>query len=362
MKPKRLFLFPSLLYLLTIPHTVFTFASSFNSCANTIEEEECDIVLEHGLCLYNGDKLLFADAQPEGLIGHWTFDDYKGLDTSGNHNHANSLLKPGPGMGGIGYSVAVGGKDYVTIPNSASFDAKVFSVTFWVFLIKGQETAQETKFCPLLVKGSKNKEKSEQTPAILFDKKERTLKVAVTTTENDAETEGEFINSKAKLSYNRWTHIAVVRQERKLKLYVNGILDSVIQTIGWTITNTSPLYVGNAPFAEEECDIPAYIDEMRFYTRGLNEEEIEAEASPALGNINPNFVQLGCINCSIKQAAESCVEGYHLCSTIELHSGVYQVARTMGWTSWNSKIWSYSAIKQNIEGKDEVGLGICCID
>ena len=343
-------------------------SSQLKTKSTMVEDEECDIVLEHGLCLYNGDKLLFADAKPEGLAGHWSFDDYRGLDSSGNHNHASSPIRPGPSMGGSAYSANIGQGNYITIPNSEDFNSRVFSITFWVFFIRDNledpESIQGLRMCPLLYKGNEDKAKNEnaRAPAILLDRKERTIKVTVSTTANDTTTEGESITSNSRLPFNRWVHIGVVRLDKKIRLYVNGILDSVLQTLGSTLSNDYPLYVGNTPWTEEECTISAYVDELRYYVRDLVEQEIEAEASPALGNMNPSFVQLGCVNCPITQAAESCIEGYHLCSTIELHSGVVQIARSLGWTKWNSRIWSFSATKQAAELTEGLGLGICCIN
>lgn len=49
--------------------------------ANTLNESSifsydlCDLVTEAGICLFNGEKVLTGDAQPKGLIGHWSFDD-----------------------------------------------------------------------------------------------------------------------------------------------------------------------------------------------------------------------------------------------------------------------------------------------
>jgi len=102
-------------------------------------------------------------------------------------------------------------------------------------------------------------------------------------------------------------------------------------TDGSNVPNDSPLFIGNSPDYIDTCDIPGYVDEFRYYTRVLEDYEIEAEASPALGNVQPSFVLLGCIDCPSKQANVSCIEGYHLCTTIELHSAGYQVAKAMGW-------------------------------
>jgi len=104
------------------------------------------------------------------------------------------------------------------------------------------------------------------------------------------------------------------------------------------------------------------IDELRYYNIPLSENFIQAEASPVLGSIEPSFIELGCINCSLKEAAVACVEGYHICTSVELHTGGYQVARNMGWLSWNTHIWSHSALKNEKEFDKLKGLALCCSD
>jgi len=86
------------------------------------ENENCDIVLDSGLCLYNGKKLLFDENLPEGLAGFWSFNDGKGADLTGNHNNVKGGIKNGPGYGGSGYSAVIGDGQYITIPASAIFD------------------------------------------------------------------------------------------------------------------------------------------------------------------------------------------------------------------------------------------------
>lgn len=134
--------------------------------------------------------------------------------------------------------------------------------------------------------------------------------------------------SNARMPHGRWAHIAIVRAESKIKLYFNGILDSIAPTDGFTLTNKHPLYLGGTPWHNEDCNVPMLMDEVRIYNRPLHEAEIEAEASPALGNIEPSYIQLGCVNCLLEKASKSCIEGYHICTSIELHSGGYQIART----------------------------------
>ena len=49
-------------------------SKSFNE-SSLFSTELCDLITEGGICLFNGEKVLTSDAQPKGLIGHWSFDD-----------------------------------------------------------------------------------------------------------------------------------------------------------------------------------------------------------------------------------------------------------------------------------------------
>ena len=237
----------------------------------------------------------------------------------------------------MGSSAFFNGFDYLEIPHSQDFTSKVYSVTFWLYLIKEYtEDLKQKKglrWCPILQKGVDDTFENIffRSPAIFFDRKERVLKAAVSSTAGNSQPQGEMLFSNAKIPYHRWTHIALLVTDTKIKLYVNGILDAVNATEGRATINDMSFFVGNTPWHIEDCNVPSYIDELRFYNRALMEEEIEAEAAPALGGVEANYVNLGCINCGLEQASKACLDGYHLCTSIELHTGGYQVARAMGW-------------------------------
>lgn len=73
---------------------------------------------------------------------------------------------------------------------------------------------------------------------------------------------------------------------KRVRLYVDGILDSTMVTqgkpltrarapilslgrpdfSGFTRTNDLPMYIGGAPYSEEVCDLPVLVDELRVYS------------------------------------------------------------------------------------------------
>jgi len=111
------------------------------------------------------------------------------------------------------------------------------------------------------------------------------------------------------------------------------------------------------------------MDNVRYYTRELSINEIQAEAASAWGSVQPDAVSLGCQDCTLAVASTSCISGYHLCTTVEIHAYGFQVATAQGWLT-QGNIWSYNALadqESSEEGSEEeegadTGLGLCCIN
>lgn len=310
-----------------------------------------------GICLYGGRKVLLPDAVPEGLVGRWTFDAVKPLDTSGHHNHAKGVAAAGPGVGTRGASASFTGRDPLEVPHSASFASKEFAVTFWVYLANAPASTGVDRFCPLLHKGQLN---SDMSPSLQVNTRSRFFRL-MQATDSAEHPDGEAIVSAARLPVQRWTHVAIVRKAHGMQLWINGVLEGEKFGTAATILNEGPLFVGGVPWFRDQCGLNVLIDELRFFARTISRDEIAAEAAPAMGGIEPGFMHFGCKECSVVKASESCREGYHLCTGMELHTGGYQAARTMGYLDWTSRVWTHGNIKE--EGiADKLGVGLCCTD
>lgn len=225
-------------------------------------KEECDIVAPGAICLFDGKKVLLPDAVQKGLVGHWTFDEVKPIDSSGRSNHAMHSIAAGPGVLGRGASAMFNGFDYVSIPHSEDFDGSDFSVTFWMYLYKDPKALNThgEALCPILRKGAAGK----SAPGILLNTHTGKVTVRLTTT-SEAET-AESLVSEGKVRKKAWVHVALVRKGAMTKLYLNGVLDKEKTTRGATQSNKGNLFIGGTPDRIEKCHLAMYVDEMRFYS------------------------------------------------------------------------------------------------
>lgn len=336
---------------------------------------KCETDLSGPICYsYAGRRqTLLPPAVPNGLVAHWNFDSDMALDSSGNGNHGVTELMHGPSPAGGGHS-AVFTSNFMMVPNSAALKAPDFTYSFWIYLVDDGIPASAGKsatWCPLIRKGihQVTTEQFASAPALLFSHRTGHLRAEVTTTMRGTE-DGEHVDSNARLLPNRWVHIGLVHHNshNSLLLYVNGILDVVVNTQGTLVTNDYPLYVGGDPFTQEQCGFTVYMDELRVYSHAVPPHQLEAEAAPALGGTDPSYVRLGCIHCTLEEAAKSCPANRHVCNSMELHTGGYQVARSLGWLASGTHVWTHAAIVKGADaemaskgaGDSSPGLSLCC--
>jgi len=337
-------------------------------------DDTCDVTSSGGpVCFAGQQAALLPPAVLPGLVGRYTFDEAAALDSSGYGHHAGADYEHAPAPGGLGHSAKFT-KSFVTIPNSKELELKDFTYTFWVFRPEeeGSDPFDDTaQWCPLIRKGVHVATAREfaNSPALFLSPSSGQLRLATTTETTQKKSDGEFVDSNARVLPNRWVHVAAVHHSSKLMLYVNGILDSVTVLKSPIMPNKNPLYVGGDPFTTEMCGHTIYMDELRVHNHAITPHELQAEAAPALGGADPSFVHFGCSKCSLMEAAKSCPASRHICSSLELHTGAYQVARNLGWIRAGSHVWTSAALEQAEKdplgqttghGGPAVGLGLCC--
>lgn len=310
----------------------------------------CNAVLSSSICINGGGKVLAPLAAPRGLVGHWTFDDALDLDHSGMGNHAKQPVPHGPGLHGMGTSAKFDGTNYLEIPHSEHLDAQDFCVTFWLYLL-GDSTGE---WRSIVHKGSRDQ---ERTPTFFLEPQSRGLEFFVSTTDT-SQPAGERLWSNTFIPLQRWTHVAGCAEGRNLRLYINGLLDAENTTIGNPITNQGPMYVGGDVW--RSGGVQSYMDELRFFSRALTTDEIQASASGALGGVEPSFVELGCMGCTLDTCPKSCRRGYRICSSRDMKGGAYMVARSMGWANSETRLWTAEDSREAGDTPNASGLCVCC--
>eukprot|EP00299_Pterocystis_sp_00344_P001308 c11141_g1_i1.p1 GENE.c11141_g1_i1~~c11141_g1_i1.p1 ORF type:complete len:584 (+),score=112.81 c11141_g1_i1:49-1752(+) len=323
--------------------------SSSSGAAAT--SSRCDMVVASSVCVEGGKKIIAPDAVPRGLIGHWDFDDTYGLDSSGLGHHAKQAPAVGEGLHGVGASARFDATSMLEIQHSDHFSSQDFCVSLWLYLLADSTGDWRT----LLHKGNRD---HERTPTLFLEPQTRGLEFFVSTSDT-TQPSGERLWSNTFIPLRRWTHIAACAEGRNLRLFINGILDAENTTIGTPVMNQGPMYVGNDPW-RTKGGVASYVDELRYYTRALSADEIQAQAQHPLGGVEPVFVELGCMGCTLDSCPKSCRRGYRLCTSRDLFSGAYQVARGMGWANSETRIWSAEDVREGGDTPDASGLCMCC--
>lgn len=347
----------------------------------------CDVVLSDPIC-YGSEsfvgrrQVLLPNAVPSGLVAHYNFDADLAVDVTGNGNHAETELVHGPSPAGSGHS-ALFNNNFMMVPDSAWFGMKDFTYSFWVYLQEESVTRHASRsatWCPLLRKGIDDHATKQyaSAPGLLFNHKTGQLRAQVTTTIKGVK-DGEHVDSNSRLMANRWMHVSMVHHHarKSLILYVNGILDTALSTQGVMVSNHYPLYIGGDPYNQYDCGFTLYIDDVKVYSHAVPPHQLSAEASPSLGGVDSSYVRLGCLSCRVEEAAKRCPKNRHICTSVELHTGGYQVARSLGWLPAGTHVWTQAAVVKAAEAamgmptlppaglrpadaESSVGLGLCC--
>lgn len=85
----------------------------------------------------------------------------------------------------------------------------------------------------------------------------------------------ERLTSKEPIQINRWTHVGLISEHNKIRLYFNGTLDCQRTSTGALRGNRHPLYVGKVPDGAMRLDgvrggVEGSIANLRYFTRALS--------------------------------------------------------------------------------------------
>ena len=203
----------------------------------------------------------------EKLEAYFSFQDCKLFDQSGNGS-SGAILGDTNCLCGVrdtGFYFDGSGDALLLVgPLADIFTTSDFSVGFYMRL-----TDQGAIGGSQVVMAKQANCNLQDAFSIRYTQKTNTISSSIS--ENDT----LFTTVQAKLNPNQcWHYITVTRSNTRYSLYVNGVLrDSKTSKARIDLTSTSPLKI-----AEPVCTIDqpfhGTLDELRFYSKALNEDEI----------------------------------------------------------------------------------------
>lgn len=316
--------------------------------------EDC-LEVPQSICLNSDDGKSFVVTRPAvtpDLVAWYRFDKSLPIDDSGHREHLLdqqyqlTQFPVGPGIMGKGGSISFDGHGYRVAKHTEAWESSCFTAALWLYLLEDSVGGWRTIF-------SKGSNPGELMPGLMLRPDERRLHARVSP---QAESSDGSLDSVGLIPLRRWTHIAVTSTGSVLRLFVNGLQDGEVIIEG-ADPSSGDLHIGRDPW---RAGIKGYVDDFRWYNRGLSPGEIQAMLFPSLTGIGTDFVHLGCSSCSFTDAVRSCKDRSHLCSLQELFAGGFHTARVMGWLANSPEVWYHNEQSNDLfTGMRK--LGLCCL-
>lgn len=190
-------------------------------------------------------------------------------------SHSGAVLGAAPAEdrhGGIGGALAFnGGSDHVTVPSSEelNFGEGDFTIAFWLFL--NDRHFERT--------GIMNKDSYQNTPDMTATGWVFNVNRGIgIETRQVMRGSGPITHARTpeeSIQLKRWYHLAAVRQDRTLTLYVDGVL-SAVQREGSVanLSSSAPLEFGQVSLRQQNMN--GRLDDVWIFRRALTREEVVA--------------------------------------------------------------------------------------
>lgn len=204
-----------------------------------------------------------------GLVAHYTFEGNLNDATGNTSNAGIEVGTPAYSCGVFGQALLLdGANDQVRIPNTANvageFDREDFTVAFY--------------FKPIGLNGTQyliSKRDTSCTNArkffVRYVPNSRTINTFLA---QDAEKDANLLTVANNLAC--WQHLAIVRLDNRVFVYLNGQLRSNLGTASRINLETQgPLYIGGSEcIGGVETPFSGLIDDVRIYRRALDASEV----------------------------------------------------------------------------------------
>ncbi len=208
---------------------------------------------------------------PAGLIGHWTFDDGTGADSSGNGNDgAVNGAVPDAGRIGAGSLDFDGANDHVDAGN-IDVPGNEFTLSAWVNSDNLQNCGRNAD-CRIASKATGTSTEDHFFMLSTFKssgsvKLRFRLKIAGSTQ--------TLIASSGTLNTGVWHHVAATYDGIEMKLFLDGVDVGSLAVSGTiSVDPTVPFWIGGSPLVATSKPWDGTIDDVRLYNRALSAAEI----------------------------------------------------------------------------------------
>ncbi|MFQ5906161.1 MAG: LamG domain-containing protein [bacterium] len=196
------------------------------------------------------------------LVGYWPFDEGTGNvtgDASGNGNDGELIDNPAWVLGKFGSALEFAGGNYVNVPDSDSLDlTDAATVTCWFKLTAG--LTETTRMI------SKN-----NSIFVMFDFGDKATLDLLIKPNND------FVESTTTdWVIGEWYHFAGTYNGDALRIYINGVLEGESTGVPPIATSDLELWIGADDWQLPNSSFAGAIDDVRFYSAPLAEDEIGA--------------------------------------------------------------------------------------
>ena len=212
-------------------------------------------------------RLVPTQAVAQGLVGHWSFDNCNGNDTSLMANHGTVTGAPVCVPGKVGNALRFNGSsDWIVVPSSASFPKNAITLSYWIH--------RENNAVGATLQNYLSKDLAFQ--SYLMSDGALTAGLWLGTPGYWSQYGG--VSTTPLPTLTDWVHFAFTYENitRRAKLYVNGVLasDAVDADANALVRESSnPLFLGRNGSANV-YHIRGLLDEVRIYDRALSSQEV----------------------------------------------------------------------------------------
>ncbi|MEI6746785.1 MAG: LamG domain-containing protein [Methylococcaceae bacterium] len=213
------------------------------------------------LCLSMGISQNANADLKDGLVAHWSFDDCRATDNSGNGHDGTLGGNPQcvDGVKGKAFSLD-GVDDYFNVENSPLFNVDKHSIV----------TSIKSSVGGIII-GKVNPWTYEAINLVLNSENSKLHTSFATDYEVN-----HAIESVKTIADDKWHFVAMIYDGAFIKFYIDGILDSSYPRTGTVRTNNNDLAIGRHGGAANGNDgfFNGLIDDTRIYNRALTEAEV----------------------------------------------------------------------------------------